>query len=228
MTLEKAIKTAEKINKDLNGDIEKCSVELLAAEAATDTCDSKNTDLNRRINDINEKLNCCQNDRQTDAGEFRDLKNKFEDLSKELDECKCKNVNFTELLTACRADDTADAIELQKEIAELRSTQGLLQLCRSRTTEVETSYESEKTKVLTLTKRVEEIRVELDEARKNYDIEIRKSSGDLDQCRFTLKSETDSKTVIQIEVTRLQVQITELQTTININLKVRPRLRNFS
>lgn len=221
VTLQKTVENYQITINKLNADTEQYKLDLEASEKKVTTYASTNDDLNNANKVITEKLTSCQNESHEDALRIITLRTSSDELKQSLSTCQGENTNLSELLDAKIADYNNDEKKLQEEIARLKSTQNLLDLCTARNIEIEESYKSEKVNVLNLTNKIAETRAECDESTKKYTEEIRISFDNLKQCRGSLQSETDEKESIKIVVKKLEIQITEITNNLVISQKVR-------
>lgn len=202
----------------MNDDAAQYKRDLNSLQKDVNTCRATNDNLNNNIRDVTDKLKCCQNSGHEYALEIITLKSTSDDLRKSISVCQTENINLSESLKVANAkfedDERLDELALNQEIAEQRATKALLDQCEASKTEISASYENVKANILELTINIASLRSEYDESSKTKDEKITLLTGNLGQCESSLKSETDT-------VNRLDAQINELQSTLDISKKVR-------
>lgn len=208
------MKDIEAINKKLNADKEDCEFDLVASESLADECSATNDELKGTIKDLTEKLTSCESDDYEAAVKILTLKSTVDELNQNVRTCQGENTNLSELLQAKIADYTDDERRLQEEIAQLKTTEAQLAQCSERNIEIQTSYEKEKVNVAELTNTIGVIRTENTESRKKLEDQIQLLLANLNECKGSLKTGTDT-------VKNLEIQITEIQNKLNVSIKVR-------
>lgn len=205
----------------MHAETTKCKADLEASENGADVCSATNVELNRSIKELAEKLTKAESDDHESALKIITLKSTVDELNQNVRTCQGENTNLSELLKAKIADYNNDELRLQEEIAQLRIVQTHLEQCTARNSEIQTSYENEKDNVAKLTNTIGVIRGECSESKKTYEERIEILLGNWNECKGSLKSETDV-------VRNLQIEITEIQNRLDVSIKVRIRFEKLS
>lgn len=213
ITLQQTIENVQNINIKLTTESAKWKLDWETSQNENAVCRSNLYELNITITNINVKLNSCEDKSHAGAQEINTIKNSFDELKKKFGILEGDNCKLTEELNACRADDTADSIEIQKEIAALRAAQELLNQCNIRSTGFEESYKSERDIVINLTNQINIIRGEYAESCKKYEERINILIININEYQTSIKTQTDI-------VFNLNIRITEITTQLNVSLKV--------
>jgi len=200
VSLEETIETDENTIKKLTQESSQCKNDLECSRKESDSCRTTNNNLTDDIKKTSEKLNGCQGESHDLSLQIISLKSAIDEVKKSLGCCDNDKAHLTEQLNIEIGDYTEDQRKLVEEIALMKVVQTRLDSCNATNTDLTGSYQSEKKLNEDLTLRLEKLRIECVESTKKLDEQIQSLTGNFNQCKVNLNTETNSVNNLTIEV----------------------------
>lgn len=229
--LNESIEKTATVNKNQGVELNECNLNYQSEHSKVENSEKTITGLNASIDDLTKKnvkltedLSSSHDREQQNAVDIDTLKKSNDDIGKNLSACVIDKTTIGNALSEITGKYNAEQLSDHEELIARKQIESERDELKARNAELETNYQTEKSNAFNCQNDIASLRVEITKNSQQYELDIKNiritDQASIDECKDSLKSETEKNVLIVKDNDSLKSDIADIQIKLTASEKV--------